>query len=189
MFWNESDGFQKSHYNKASHSRDDLAQYLPSSANQKIGVESAPGSPKPLAAKHLLNPSLNRHNGSTSHIHHAGLKSPLANESPIGSVLSIQKEAVDSLATSTSSIPHAVDSQQTVVSKMPEANLPDPENLQYTINAVAEAEKDLELPPYWKRRNTLDGEPYYFNIQTNETTYDLNKVMASVGNNCQSFRS
>ncbi|KAJ3412893.1 hypothetical protein HDV05_008757 [Chytridiales sp. JEL 0842] len=41
-------------------------------------------------------------------------------------------------------------------------------------------EKNVELPPYWGRKTTPQGQIYYFNTQTNQTTYNLDEVMKSM---------
>ena len=37
-----------------------------------------------------------------------------------------------------------------------------------------------QLPTYWRRKSTPTGEIYYYNTETNETTYDLEQVKQSV---------
>ncbi|KAJ3046093.1 hypothetical protein HDV00_003843 [Rhizophlyctis rosea] len=46
-------------------------------------------------------------------------------------------------------------------------------------NHADENEKDkrAELPPFWGRKTTPQGEVYYYNTETNQTTYSLDEVM------------
>ena len=37
-----------------------------------------------------------------------------------------------------------------------------------------------ELPQFWRRKATPTGDIYYYNTETNETTYDLEQVRQSV---------
>ncbi|KAJ3124815.1 hypothetical protein HK098_000855 [Nowakowskiella sp. JEL0407] len=38
---------------------------------------------------------------------------------------------------------------------------------------------DVELPPYWGVQLDANGKTYYYNIETNQTTYDLQEVLAT----------
>ncbi|KAI8802580.1 ras guanine nucleotide exchange factor domain-containing protein [Cladochytrium replicatum] len=58
----------------------------------------------------------------------------------------------------------------------------------YTVSSIstnetavnpANTDTGQELPPFWGRKKTQEGQLYYFNSQTDQTTYDINEVFAA----------
>ncbi|KAI8811953.1 ras guanine nucleotide exchange factor domain-containing protein [Cladochytrium replicatum] len=47
------------------------------------------------------------------------------------------------------------------------------------VNISPNTDAGQELPPFWGRKKTQEGQLYYFNSQTDQTTYDLNEVFAA----------
>jgi hypothetical protein len=41
-------------------------------------------------------------------------------------------------------------------------------------------QKINKLPPFWRRKETPTGQTYYYNTESNQTTYDLEQVMKTV---------
>ena len=38
----------------------------------------------------------------------------------------------------------------------------------------------IQLPAFWRQKETPTGQIYYYNTQTNQTTYDINQVRQTV---------
>ncbi|KAI8912742.1 ras guanine nucleotide exchange factor domain-containing protein [Gorgonomyces haynaldii] len=72
------------------------------------------------------------------------------------------------------------------------AEVAQPESINATLekvldNTTVQIEKvelndkkdDQQLPPFWRKKQSPSGEVYYFNTQTNQTTYNMEEVLAS----------
>ncbi|KAJ3042206.1 hypothetical protein HDV00_007916 [Rhizophlyctis rosea] len=60
-------------------------------------------------------------------------------------------------------------------------NLPDMDDMDDDDSVVGEREVEVELPENWGRKYSPEGRPYYFNVETDETTWFLEDIDLETG--------